>query len=79
MASQPVPEKFHKQVQLLEQRPQLISLMTIIRNKKSPRVDFIFYSDRIIRLLVEEGLNHLPTISRKVITPVDTSFAGKMF
>lgn len=29
----------------------------------------MFYSDRIIRLLVEEGLNHLPVISRVVETP----------
>ncbi|KAH8914279.1 hypothetical protein BT69DRAFT_1183100, partial [Atractiella rhizophila] len=35
-------------------------LLTIIRDKDTPRGDFIFYSDRIIRLLVEEGLNHLP-------------------
>lgn len=29
--------------------------MTIIRDESTSRSDFIFYSDRIIRLLVEEG------------------------
>jgi len=29
--------------------------MTIIRDKNTQRADFIFYSDRIIRVLVEEG------------------------
>jgi len=43
---------------------QLAGLLTIIRDKNTNRGDFIFYSDRIIRLLVEEGLNHLPTVSK---------------
>ena len=31
-------------------------LHTIIRDKDTKREDFIFYSDRLIRLLIEEGL-----------------------
>lgn len=31
-------------------------LHTIIRDKTTKREDFIFYSDRLIRLLIEEGL-----------------------
>jgi uracil phosphoribosyltransferase len=34
---------------------QLAGLLTSIRDKNTNRGDFIFYSDRIIRLLVEEG------------------------
>lgn len=34
---------------------QLAGLLTAIRDKQTARGDFIFYSDRIIRLLVEEG------------------------
>ena len=48
--------------------PQLHALLTIIRDKNTPRSDFIFYSDRIIRLLVEEGLNHLPVYDHTVFT-----------
>lgn len=44
-----------EQVQLLAQTTQLKGLMTIIRSKETARSDFIFYADRIIRLLVEEG------------------------
>ena len=29
--------------------------MTIIRNRDTERSDFVFYADRLIRLLVEEG------------------------
>ena len=53
----------------LRRTPQLEALYTIIRDKNTSRGDFIFYSDRIIRLLVEEGLNHLPVVPKAVETP----------
>jgi hypothetical protein len=53
----------------LPQTAQLEALYTIIRDKETSRGDFLFYSDRIIRLLVEEGLNHLPVVARTVETP----------
>ncbi|KAF0447949.1 uracil phosphoribosyltransferase [Gigaspora margarita] len=58
---------------------QLEALLTIIRDKDTNRGDFIFYSDRIIRLLVEEGLNHLPVVEKKVITPTGCEFTGVSF
>lgn len=45
-------------VHVLAQTPQLIALHTIIRDRAASREDFIFYSDRLIRLLVEEGECH---------------------
>ncbi|KAJ2900195.1 putative uracil phosphoribosyltransferase FUR1 [Zalerion maritima] len=66
-------------VHVLTQTPQLIALLTIIRDKKTERADFIFYSNRIIRLLVEEGLNHLPTVEHTVTTPVDRKYDGLSF
>jgi uracil phosphoribosyltransferase len=36
-------------------------------------------SDRIIRLLVEEGLNHLPVVPRTVTTPVGKEYDGVAF
>ena len=53
----------------LRRTAQLEALYTIIRDKDTSRGDFIFYSDRIIRLLVEEGLNHLPVVPKIVETP----------
>lgn len=52
---------------------------SIIRNSETQRSDFIFYSDRIIRLLVEEGLNQLPVTSQSVITPTGESYDGIKF
>lgn len=51
----------------------------MIRDKHTDRADFIFYSNRIIRLLVEEGLNHLPVIEHTITTPVGRTYAGLMF
>ncbi|KKF94789.1 Uracil phosphoribosyltransferase [Ceratocystis platani] len=66
-------------VHVLPQTPQLIALLTVIRNKDTQRADFVFYSNRIIRLLVEEGLNHLPVVSHDVTTPVGRTYSGLMF
>lgn len=71
--------KAPEQVIVLEQTPQLLSLMTIIRDKTTGRGDFVFYSDRIIRLLVEEALNYLPTIDKTVVTNTQTEFKGQTF
>lgn len=66
-------------VTVLPQTPQLIALLSMIRDKKTARGDFIFYSNRIIRLLVEEGLNHLPHVERSVTTPTGRPYAGLQF
>ncbi|KAL2361595.1 Uracil phosphoribosyltransferase, synthesizes UMP from uracil [Blastomyces dermatitidis] len=51
----------------------------MIRDTRTERADFIFYSNRIIRLLVEEGLNHLPVVEQSVTTPVGRSYLGVKF
>ncbi|CAG8479658.1 18059_t:CDS:2 [Racocetra fulgida] len=66
---------------------QLEALLTIIRDKDTNRGDFIFYADRVIRLLVEEdniffwqiGLNHLPVVEKKIITPTGAEYNGVSF
>lgn len=50
-----------------------------IRDKNTDRGDFIFHSNRIIRLLVEEGLNHLPTMQHTVVTPTNQHYDGLAF
>ncbi|KAF2756037.1 PRTase-like protein [Pseudovirgaria hyperparasitica] len=69
----------HENVHILPQTPQLIALLTMIRDKDTGRADFIFYSNRIIRLLVEEGLNHLPVIEHTITTPVGRTYSGVKF
>ncbi|PSK56601.1 uracil phosphoribosyltransferase [Elsinoe australis] len=66
-------------IHVLPQTPQLIALLTMIRDRDTKRADFIFYSNRIIRLLVEEGLNHLPVIPKDITTPVGRTYDGVKF
>ena len=51
----------------------------MIRDQKTERADFIFYSNRIIRMLVEEGLNHFPVIPKDINTPVGRPYSGVQF
>ncbi len=68
-----------KNVIVLPYTPQLEVLFTIIRNKETKRNEFIFYANRVIRLLVEEALNQLPTRGKTVTTPTGSSFSGSEF
>ncbi|KAG0147930.1 hypothetical protein CROQUDRAFT_655515 [Cronartium quercuum f. sp. fusiforme G11] len=63
----------------LTRSTQLDGLMTILRDTQTPRSEFIFTADRIIRLLVEEGLNHLPVEPVSVITPTGSTYQGVKF
>lgn len=51
----------------------------MIRDKTTNRADFIFYSNRINRLLVEEALNHLPVLPAPITTPVNRTYSGVKF
>jgi hypothetical protein len=53
---QPLPGSIH----LLPSTPQIKGLHTFIRNKDTPRDEFIFYSKRLIRLVIEYTLSLLP-------------------
>ncbi|EGC34634.1 uracil phosphoribosyltransferase [Dictyostelium purpureum] len=66
-------------VVVLKSSRQLKGLFTIIRNRDTKREDFIFYSDRIIRLLIEEGLNCLPFEETTITTPTGAEYNGVSF
>ncbi|RKO89708.1 uracil phosphoribosyltransferase-domain-containing protein [Blyttiomyces helicus] len=68
-----------QQVVVLDPTAELRSLMSIIRNKDTHRGDFIFYSDRVIRFLVEEALNHLPFVEKTIVTPTGAKYDGLAF
>ncbi|KAK5685610.1 Uracil phosphoribosyltransferase, synthesizes UMP from uracil [Elasticomyces elasticus] len=51
----------------------------MIRDKGINRADFIFYSNRINRLLVGEALNHLPVLPHTVTTRVGRTYSGVKF
>ncbi|XP_070171381.1 uridine-cytidine kinase-like 1 isoform X2 [Polyergus mexicanus] len=53
---QPLPSSLY----LLPDTPQIKGLHTFIRNKETYRDEFIFYSKRLIRLVIEYALSLLP-------------------
>lgn len=52
---------------------------TLIRDAKTSKHNFIFYSNRLIRLVVEHGLGHLPFNEKQVITPTGSIYTGIEF
>ncbi|KAN0097932.1 Uracil phosphoribosyltransferase domain containing protein [Tylopilus felleus] len=77
--SQTTPASLPPSVFTLPRTAQLEALYTIIRDRTTNRGDFLFYSDRIIRLLVEEGLNHLPVVPKTIETPTGSKYEGVGF
>ncbi|XP_071527607.1 uridine-cytidine kinase-like 1 isoform X4 [Panulirus ornatus] len=62
---------------LLPSTPQIRGLHTFIRNKDTPRDEFIFYSKRLIRLVIEHALTLLPFTDVTVETPQGIPYEGK--
>eukprot|EP00744_Colponema_vietnamica_P003706 GILI01005634.1.p2 GENE.GILI01005634.1~~GILI01005634.1.p2 ORF type:complete len:230 (-),score=78.28 GILI01005634.1:1215-1904(-) len=75
VAQKQLLEKFPK-LALIPQNKQVTVLHTQIRNKDTTREDFVFYSDRLMRLIMEEGLAHLPTEDIDVMTPTGVAYKG---
>jgi len=61
---------------ILPANNQIRGIHTIIRDKNTNRSDFIFCSNRLTRLLVEEALSHLPFVPHVVRTPVSCTYSG---
>uniref|UniRef100_A0A3Q3ING3 uridine/cytidine kinase n=1 Tax=Monopterus albus TaxID=43700 RepID=A0A3Q3ING3_MONAL len=70
---QPLP----KTLSVMESTPQVRGMHTIIRNKETNRDEFIFYSKRLMRLLIEHALSFLPLKSVCVETPQGGIYEGK--
>ncbi|XP_036003073.1 uridine-cytidine kinase-like 1 isoform X2 [Fundulus heteroclitus] len=70
---QPLP----KTLSVLESTPQVRGMHTIIRNKETNRDEFIFYSKRLMRLLIEHALSFLPLKAVSVETPQGATYEGK--
>ncbi|XP_064876875.1 uridine-cytidine kinase-like 1a isoform X2 [Oncorhynchus nerka] len=66
--TQPLPQT----LSVLEGTPQVKGLHTIIRNQETSRDEFIFYSKRLMRLLIEHALTFLPSQ-----TPQGQEYDGK--
>uniref|UniRef100_A0A8W7PP91 Uridine kinase n=1 Tax=Anopheles coluzzii TaxID=1518534 RepID=A0A8W7PP91_ANOCL len=70
---QPMPDS----LKLLPTTPQIKGLHTFIRNANTARDEFIFYSKRLIRLVLEYALSLLPFRDVEVETPQNMPYKGK--
>ncbi|THH33197.1 hypothetical protein EUX98_g984 [Antrodiella citrinella] len=62
---------------VLPQTPQLKGIYTILRDKETPRSDFIFFADRLATFISEKALEHLPYRPKTITTPIDLEYKGK--
>lgn len=67
---------FPGRLHLIAQTPQLHFLFTVIRNRETQRMDFVFYSERIMRLILEAALCRIPVTTCNVVTPTGAVFKG---
>merc|ERR1712048_590558 len=69
----------YKKFKILQSTDQIKELQTIIRDKETNRSDFKFVADRLIRMVIEEGLNQLPYQDCVVTTPTGCTYSGHKF
>lgn len=65
------------QLKIIPSTPQIVGMHTFIRNKETSRDEFIFYSKRLMRLLIEFALSFLPFKDVQVETPQGVAYFGK--
>ncbi|XP_051909582.1 uridine-cytidine kinase-like 1 [Hippocampus zosterae] len=70
---QPLPDT----LSVLKSSPQVRGMHTIIRNKETNRDEFVFYSKRLMRLLIEHALSFLPLQPASVETPQGSVYHGR--
>ena len=46
--------------QVIPSNFQIRGMHTIVRDRETSTADYVFYSDRLLRLVVEASLGHLP-------------------
>lgn len=71
--NQPLPLS----LKLLPPTPQIKGMHTIIRDKNVSRDEFIFYSKRLMRLLIEFAMSFFPFENIEVETAQDVKYFGK--
>lgn len=71
--------RIYHNLKLLPSNFQIRGMHTIIRDRGTGRNDFVFYSDRLIRLVVEHGLGYLPFTYSTVVTPPGAEYHGVAF
>jgi uridine kinase len=75
----PPLETLPSTVYIMKSNRQIESIQTIIRDRDTPRDDFVFFADRLSRLVIEEALKLLPSEEVTVETPTGALYRGVKF
>ncbi|KAF7458435.1 uridine kinase uracil phosphoribosyltransferase [Cryptosporidium felis] len=68
--------KIYSNLHLIPSNCQIRQMHSIIRNKDTTAVDFVFWADRLIRLVVENALGHLSFTGQTIETPIGEFYYG---
>ncbi|XP_065861610.1 uridine kinase-like protein 3 [Euphorbia lathyris] len=71
--------KIYPNLYVIQSTFQIRGMHTLIRDSQTTKHDFVFYADRLIRLVVEHGLGHLPFTEKQVTTPTGSVYTGVDF
>ncbi|KAI8466809.1 MAG: putative uracil phosphoribosyl transferase [Monoraphidium minutum] len=71
--------RIYPNLEVLPSNYQIRGMHTILRDRTTNKNDFVFYADRLNRLIVEAGLGHLPFIEKQVETPTGSRYVGVEF
>ncbi|XP_074320469.1 uridine kinase-like protein 3 [Silene latifolia] len=71
--------KIYPNLYVIQTTFQIRGMHTLVRDAQTTKHDFVFYADRLIRLVVEHGLGHLPFTEKQVITPTGSVYTGVDF
>lgn len=76
---QPDLLRIYPNLEVIPSNFQIRGMHTIVRDASTTTTDFVFYSDRLLRLVVEAGLGHLPFKEKSVLTPTGHQYVGVEF
>lgn len=71
--------RVYPNLELIPSNYQSRGMHTIIRDRNATKNDFVFYADRLNRLVVEAGLGYLPFHEKTVTTPRGYQYVGVDF
>ncbi|KAG5381658.1 hypothetical protein IGI04_033128, partial [Brassica rapa subsp. trilocularis] len=71
--------KIYSNIFIISSTFQIKGMHTLIRDVNTTKHDFVFYADRLIRLVVEHGLGHLPFTEKQITTPTGSVYTGVDF
>ncbi|ORZ16265.1 uridine kinase [Absidia repens] len=72
-------DEIPEDITVLPATNQIRGMHTILRDRNTPRDEFVFYTERLSKLIVESGLGLLPSEPTTVTTPTGELYQGVAF